>query len=252
MGKLKEWGNDIKNFGVKNASNAANRTIDAAIEVGKAAMHAAAPDDYEYYLMSLELIDSSYNQKGFISFVVMPDDISENHQPIQSVVKTHKGIVTVFNDSFAPVDISLSGSFGRKFRLIANIKDPGLARQKNLFNLNFGKMLGMGTGVKSGYGLTKVLEHILQNASLTADDGKPYFLIYKNYSLNTMYVVDVVSYSIRQSLGSNMMWNYSIQLRAVAPDLYKSQKRMGEILKVVAANSIANGLGKIVTNMIGF
>lgn len=258
MGKLKQWANSIKKTTVNNASNIGNRTVDAIIEVGRSALHAVAPDDIEYYLCSLELVDSDLNRHGFISFVVMPDQLSENHQPIQTVTKTHQGIITTFNDSFAPVDISCAGTFGRKFRIISGIRDvAGSSKTTALLNLNLGAIKGfkLGTvdfGVKSGYGLTKILEHILSTANHTADNGRPYFLLYKNYSFNTQYVVDVVSYSFSQSLASNMMWNYQFQLRGVAKDLHITQKDdLVKKLKTVSGTAISNGLTKIITHMIG-
>lgn len=258
MGKLKNWANSVKKTTINNASNIANHTVDAVIEVGRAALHSVAPDDIEYYLCSLELIDSDLNRHGFISFIVMPDQISENHQPIQTVTKTHQGIVTTFNDSFAPVDISCAGTFGRKFRIISGMKDVcGTSKLTSLLNLNLGEIKGfnIGTvdfGIKSGYGLTKILEHILTESTKTANNGLPYFLIYKNYSFNTQYVVDVVSFSFSQSIASNMMWNYQFQLRGVAKDLRITQKDdMVRKLTTVAGNAISNGLTKVITHMIG-
>ena len=99
-------------------------TLNAAMTVGKAALHAMAPDNYEYYMCSLELIDCSGNQVGFISFVVMPNNITESTTPIQTQTKTKNGMVTLFNDSFAPVNISLQGTFGRKFKIVTDMVDP--------------------------------------------------------------------------------------------------------------------------------
>lgn len=258
MGKLKEWGNTVKKATLNNASNIANRTLGAVVEVGRSALHAVAPNDIEYYLCSLELIDSDLNRQGFISFVVMPDQISENHQPIQTVTKTHQGIVTTFNDSWAPVDISCAGTFGRKFRIVSGMKEAGDgSKTTSLLNLNLGKIKGFNLGsidmgVKSGFGLTKLLENILYTSTQTASNGKPYFLIFKNYSFNTQYVVDVVSYSFQQSVANNMMWNYQFQLRGVAKDIHINTKdNLLNKLKSVAANAISNGLTKVITHMVG-
>ena len=106
-------------------STALSGLVDAAIDFGKSALHALMPDDYEYYLCSFELYDSKMDKKGFLSFVVMPDQITESHSPIQSITKTHSGIVTTFNSTFSPVNITISGTFGKKFRIVSNYKDPG-------------------------------------------------------------------------------------------------------------------------------
>ena len=141
------------------ASSITGNAIDAALSVGKAALNAVMPDDIEYYLCSLELYNQDKKRVGFLSFVVMPDQMEENHSPIQTMIKTHRGIATVLNDSFAPVDISFSGTFGRKWRLLSSFKDPKLELDtKGFLNLSFGSVAGIGVGLKSGYGITKIMD----------------------------------------------------------------------------------------------
>ena len=235
------------------ATTALKSVADTIITVGKAALHAASPDDFEYYLCSLELVNYKGDREGFLSFSVMPEQISESHAPIQTMIKTHNAVVTVFNDSFAPVNINIAGTLGRKIRLLLNYKDPKfgtsgpVSQGRQFFTLNFGKIAGMEVGVKTGYGMTKVLEHILSYATKTDGEGKPYYLKFCNYALNTSYIVDVVNYDLNQNMGSNMIWNYSIALRAVAPlsAFENMQNKMKNLLPEVAANSIANGITNI-------
>lgn len=241
-------------------SAAFSSAVDTAISLGKAAMHAALPDDFEYYLCSLELVNHKGGREGFLSFSVMPEQISESYAPIQTMVKTHNGVVTIFNDSFAPVNITIAGTFGRKLRLLLNYKDPrfnksngGANQGKNFLSLDFGKIAGMEVGIKSGYGMTKILQHILDCSTDTDANGKPYYLKFFNYTLNTAYIVDVVNYDLNQNMGSNMVWNYSMTLRAVA-QLYafdNVKNKLKNLLTEVAANSIANGVTNIATGMIG-
>lgn len=237
-------------------TNVAQQVIDSAMSVGKAALHAVMPDDIEYYLCSLELVNCKDERVGFLSFSVMPEQINENHTPIQTMVKTNNAVVTNFNSSFAPIDISISGTFGRKFRLLLDYKDPkdvltpGGASMQSI-SLDFGTIAGVSSGVKSGYGMTKILEHILRGANNVDVNGKPYYLKFCNYSLNTAYIVDVVNFSFSQSMANNCMWNYSFTLRAVA-DLRKynsSKNKLKELLPQVASNSIASGLTNIVNGM---
>lgn len=234
-------------------TNVAQQLIDTALSVGKAAIHAAMPDDFEYYLCSLELVNHKDERKGFLSFSVMPEQISESYTPIQTMIKTHNAVVTLFNDSFAPVDINIAGTFGRKIRLLLNYKDPWIQTGgKQFLALNFGKVAGVEVGVKTGYGMTKVLQHILNASSKTeAESGKPYYLKFYNYALNTAYLVDVVSYTVNQSMGSNMIWNYQMTLRAVAPlsSFSNIGNKMKNLLPEVAANSVANGVINIVNGM---
>lgn len=241
-------GNKAANSGITNA-------LSIVESIGESALHMLAPDNFEYYQCSLELLDVEKNQVGFISFVVMPNNISESRVPIQTQVKTKSGIVTNFNDSFAPVNITLQGTFGRRFRIVTGIVDPSPKRWNgwgNFFNGNMGKaMFGFETAYKSGYGLTKVLKFILEKANELDSKGRPYILLYNNYAFNTSYVVDVVNSSFNQSIENNRLWFYEISLKAVAPAsaVQTEGKRNAKLLKTVASNAIAQGLSNVVKDV---
>lgn len=241
-------------IGMNAVTSTVSNTLNAAMTVGKAALHAAAPDNYEYYLCSLELLSSNADRIGFISFIVMPNNISESTQPIQTQTKTKSGLITLFNDSFCPVSISLQGTFGRKFRLVTGLVDPADAsdkKWKNFLNGNFGKIKDFTIGVKSGYGMTRVLKYILERANTLDDNSRPYILLYNNYSFNSSYVVDVINYSFNQSTENNMLWFYNLQLKAVAPGsaVKTNKQNMGSLLAAVASNAIAQGLTKLVNDV---
>lgn len=239
----------IKNTSIKNG------IVDAAIQFGKSALHTVMPDDYEYYLCSFELYDSKMNKKGFLSFVVMPDQITESYSPIQSVVKTNSGIVTTFNETFSPINITISGTFGKKFRIVSNYIDPGSKQLRSgggnfSLNLNVGNAFNI--GMKSGYGLTKILSNILQSSTETDNFGQPYFLIFNNYAFNTSYIVNVTNFQFNQGYENNMIWYYSINMTAVGHKPRNKTNHISKFLGSVASNSISNGLTNIITNMIGF
>lgn len=245
------FGGQIKNFAGNSANNIISQTLNAALTIGKAAVHAVMPDDYEYYLCSLTLYNYKMEKMGFLSFTVMPDSIVENNTPIQNIVKTHAGMITVFNSTFAPIDITLSGTFGRKFRLLSDYKDP-MQGKSGFFGLNFGKILGVNMGIKSGYGMVKILEHILKTSNKLDENNKPYFLIFDNYSFNTSYIVTATNFSFQQSSEMNMIWRYNVSLRAVGLKPTNAKSEMGNILKRVASSAITSGLNNVVTKMIGF
>ena len=238
---------------------AVRQIVDTAITVGKSALHCVMPDDIELYLCALELVNCENTRVGYLSFSVMPEQISESFTPIQTMIKTHSGVVTTFNSSFSPIDIQIAGTFGRKFRLLLNYTDPYVQRKGfmsqivsggSFLSLNFGSVAGVSAGVKSGYGMTKILEHIMKSATSIDYNGKPYYLKFFNYSLNTAYIVDVVNFSTSQSLANNCMWNYSMNLRAVCP-IYSIgiKNKLKDLLPQVASNSIANGVTNIVNSM---
>lgn len=239
-------------------------TIDAMLNMGRAAMNVVMPDNIEYYLCTLELLDVNNKQQGFLSFSVMPENITESRTPIQTMTKTHKGIVTTFNNTFSPIDISIAGTFGRKFRIVSKCKDPidTSSPKKGFFGLNMGKVmnavgswLSSNMSVKSGYGMTKVLDHMLTYANKTDINGQPYFLVFRNYAFNTAYVVNVQGFSFSQTTGNNMIWQYQMNLQAVADanefSLTSQSKNMKNFLTTVGYNSIANGLTKLTTEIIG-
>lgn len=245
----------LKSTMKSTGSTALGGLVDAATDFGKSAIHAVMPDDYEYYLCSFELYDSKMDKKGFLSFVVMPDQITESHAPIQSITKTHSGIVTVFNETFSPINIAISGTFGKKFRIVSNYKDPGSKTGKSgngYFGLNLNIGSAFSVGMKSGYGLTKILKNIIHLANKTDDYRKPHFLIFNNYAFNTSYVVNPMNFQFHQGYENNMMWYYSINMTAVGNKPRKAMNHVGTLLGSVASNSISNRLTNIVTNMIGF
>ena len=51
------------------------RIVDFAAQMGRSALAAAAPHDFEYYLVALELTDGSGNTIDFFSFPIMPTRI---------------------------------------------------------------------------------------------------------------------------------------------------------------------------------
>ena len=246
---------DWSQIGNKAANSGITNAMSIVESIGESALHMLAPDNYEYYMCSLELLDCDKKQIGFISFVVMPNNISESGAPIQTQTKTKSGIVTMFNDSFSPVNITLQGTFGRRFRIVTGMVDPvskDRSGWKNFFNGNMGKaVFSFETAYTGGYGLTKILQHIIKKANELDANGRPYILLYNNYAFNTSYVVDVVNSSFNQSIDNNRMWFYELSLKAVAPgDAVQSVKaRNVKQLKQVASNVIAQGLSNIVKDV---
>lgn len=236
----------------KSVSSVVENVREALVTIGKAGLHVLAPDNFEYYMCSLELLDSKLNTKGFLSFVIMPNNIMENKAQIASITKTNKGISTLFNSTFVPRDISIQGTFGRKFRLLLGMKEPENVSAIPFFGGNMGfKVMDGDVLVKTGYGLTKMLKGMVDASSELDDDGKPCLLLFNNYALNTHYVVEVMQSSYSQSVENNMLWYYSLEMKAIAPaDAVKTQKeRNAQFLKTVASGAIAKGIGDILKDV---
>lgn len=239
------------------AGNTVNSVVEnargAVSTIGKGALHSLAPDNFEYYMCSLELLDSSGNTKGFMSFAVMPNNIMESKTQIASITKTNKGIVTLFNSTFVPRDISLQGTFGRKFRLLTGMKEVESVSNIPYFGGNLGfNFKGDDVLIKTGYGLIKMLKNIIDESFKIDDKGNPCILIFNNYALNTHYVVEVMQSSFSQSLENNMIWYYNIEMKAVAPaEAVKRQDGNSDkrFIGNVPSNAIAKGVSGILKDV---
>lgn len=228
-----------------------NEAKDVLLKTGRAALHALAPDNFEYYMCSLELIDSSGVTKGFLYFVLMPNNITETETPIVSVTKTHKGVVTLFNPTFVPKDISLQGTFGRKVRLLLGMKDVQDVSSIPFFR---GTLLSFDNSdilIKTGYGLIKMLQRMIKASHELDDKGKPFILLFRNYALNTHYVVEVLQHSYSQSLDNNMLWNYSLEMKAIAPaeSVSTGSSKNGKLVTTILSGAIANSLDVMLKNV---
>lgn len=234
--------------------SAVNSVTKVVATAGRAALHSMSPNNFEYYMCSLELINSSGVTKGFMTFAVMPNSISETEAQIANVVKTNRGITTVFNDSFIPKDISLQGTFGRKLRLLAGVKEAENVGSIPFFNGNLGfSPTKGGMMIKTGFGLIKLLDGMIKESFNLDENGYPCVLIFNNYALNTHYVVEVLQKSYTQSVENNMLWYYSLEMKAVAPaeavNVRNGSRKNSSFFKNVMANSITRSLGRILVDI---
>jgi len=222
--------------------------------VGRAALHTLAPDNIEFYMCSLELLDSSGNTKGFMTLSVMPNNMLESRSQIVTITKTNTGISSVFNSTFVPRDISIQGTFGRKLRLVLGNKEVENVSVIPFFGGNLGiNTFGESSLIKTGYGLIKMLKSMI-DASWKLDDNKrPCVLVFNNYAFNTSYIVEATLDSYSQSTENNMLWYYSLDMKAVAPaEAVKRSvisNKNAKFLTNVAANSISKNLTRVLNDI---
>lgn len=227
---------------------------------GRALVHTQWPDEFEYYLMTLELVQDEVTIET-LSFPVMPNSISISNTTTKSITRTSYGITSLENPSFNPVDIRISGNFGRKMRYVANRDGtkatllgvansiakatfPGVSAAAGLLS----KRTEFDKNIKTGYGVTKIMENMLLKASSLTEDNKPYMLFLYNFAFNSHYLVEVINFEFSQDLSSNMIWNYSISFKAVAP----SDAVSGLLIKKTSQRLNADILQKGVNNIIKF
>lgn len=198
------------------------------VGAAKAALHSAFPNDFEYYMCALELVKYDGSTIDYFVFPINPSSYQQNNPKSPNIEKTMGGVVVSGNSTFVPIDITISGNFGRRFKILVG-KDPdvsvaqystttGSFLKESLKPDNRGKFrrVIMNTRVKTGYGATKILESICDK-SHGEIDGKPNQLYLYNPAFGANYLVKVRNFGVNQNQGSNMIWNYDLRLTAIAP-----------------------------------
>jgi hypothetical protein len=185
---------------------ARNKAQSIISNVNKSALHALAPDDFELYACSFELLKSNGDVERIFHFPVMPNGINIDSSSIVNIMKTGSGNVVQFNDIFVSKMITINGTFGRKFRLLVS-NNSGNEKQS---------LKDIDLKVKTGYGAMKMLEYICDDLYKLDEFNSPRYLIFHNLAFNQSFLVEVISKSFSQSNENNVMWNYTLQLKAIA------------------------------------
>ncbi len=220
------------------ADNIRNQALNVASTLGKAALHAIAPDDFEYYACTFELIDSEFNIEEIFHFPVLPSSMSISRQSLASVKKTGRSYLSQFSTSYVGRSISINGTFGRRFRLLTSNSRGGniLEDRQGQFDLK----------VKTGYGSLKLLEKIIESSYSTKKNNSK-LLLFHNMAFNQSAVVEIMNFQVMQSQENNMIWNYSIEMKGLADaDLLSvartSGSRLVNLLSTDLGNRLANSL----------
>lgn len=196
-------------------------------ELGRAGVHALFPNDFEYYMMILELVDSEGATVDFLAFPVAPENFTHENPKLVSIKKSIGGISALDTETFTPRTITLSGTFGRKFKLL--LSKPTTSAENAARSTDggvFGKIVNEGLQIKrqafdpkikTGYGTLKILESIVDKASGLDLNNEPFRLYFYNPSLNHSYLVKVNKFTASQNRdNSNMLWRYDLVMTAIA------------------------------------
>lgn len=222
--------------------------------IGKSALNVKFPDEFELYVMALELVDSTGKTLRYFIFPVMPSSFEQSDTQIHNIKKTLSGVSVLSTPGFIPGDITLSGNFGRKFRVLLGSDYKDLA---NSFKDTSGKVTAKSSGkgaqeffddrVKTGYGCCKVLEDIVYDANALDADGGVRTLIFHNLALNNSYLVKAMSLRFSQSQDTNMIWNYSLVLKSIAgiEALFTKQQLEQQRQKLVVSGYIQDRLNNV-------
>lgn len=242
-------------------------------EVGRASLHSLFPNDFEVYICSLELVDSTGIVVDFFVFPIMPTGFNQTESSLTNIKKTAGGITTLNTDTFVPVDINLQGDFGRRLKILIgqsnidaraiNFSSAGGVFTKE--SLKQGatqlKKAVFSSQIKSGYGCIKILQSIYDRAHAVDSLGNPYKLYFYNLALGSSYLVRPMNLVLSQSYDSNMIWKYNLTMKGIAPidtssgganrdSLIKSMQ-YGALSKIanITANEVLSTLKQIPSNI---
>jgi hypothetical protein len=217
--------------------------------VGKIGLNIQYPDEFELYVIALELLDSELNTLRYFIFPVMPESLEESYSTIQSIKKTLSGLHVQSTSTFTPTDITLSGSFGRRLRVLLGTEYTDFLTSFKAENISFrgsvrNTIKFFDENIKTGYGCIKILEKIIKESSETGDDGRGKLLVLHNLALGNSYVVRPINLRLSQNKQSNMIWNYSLSLKSIAPleSLYTSSQMRNKRILLGLGNSLQGQL----------
>lgn len=231
-------------------------------QLGRPALNALFSNDIENYIISLEVVSSSGATVDYFAWPILPSEIRETHTEITNVRKTIGGVYVLKNTTFTPRQISLSGTFGRRFKILVNNKQLSLAGFKlsinsGSFKISPPNLLAQKTPefssfAKNGYGCIKIIEAMKEKSKQLDENGKPYSLYFYNPILGNNYQVEVSSFSHMQDENQhNMLPAYSLQLTAVAPldSVLSRLANINSALKNISFNALQKGANQIVSNL---
>ena len=197
-------------------------------QIGRAAFNSLYPKEFEYYLFALELVDSQGATVDYFSFPILPDQLKEVHREVTNVKKTLGGVSVIKNPTFVPRSINLSGTFGKKLKILIGGNNVTFAGFR--FSVNSGKFKITPPGkledvfpvfssfTKTGYGCIKIIE-AMKDKSVGLDPfGKPYSLLCHNPIIGNSYQVEILEFEHQQdSDRNNTIPRYTLAMMAVAP-----------------------------------
>jgi len=217
-------------------------------QLGKAKLNALYPNDFEYYMMGLELVDSEDRTVEYLVFPVNPTNISQTEPNLNVIRKTSGGVSSFGVSSFIPKDITISGDFGRRFKVL-------VGRERLIFNVfsysSTIKNAVFDMKVKTGYGCIKILQNICRQSLKCDFKGKPYKLYFYNPTLSESYLVKVVGTGLilTHTQEKNMIWSYTLPLKLLLPLENIRQINKNSLSELLAISSIQNVVNTVASEV---
>ena len=245
--------------------------LDTIQLMGQAMVSTIAPHDIEYYMVALELTDSSNKTIDYFSFPILPQSIQKT-EPVRTALKqTASGVTVITSNTFTPQKIVLKGNFGKYFKMLLDFNDRAggeggtaaiyscAAGTYNLSQLTseqkakFG-LVGLNGQVKSGYGAMNILRAIVSKSVGVDKLGAPFRLYFYNMALGESYLVSVPAGGLvvdTNVQGSNFLWNYTLTLDILASmELALKKKTPTSSLKsMLTAGVMQSGVNNFASSM---
>ena len=222
------------------------------LSIGRRLFHVLFPNDVEYYLITLEL---STREDGRIidtfTFPITPSSIDESFTSNTSVRKTVSGITVLHNNTFQMYNITLSGSFGVDLKFMSSrgiipltgflqtgVLNTTVPQERRDLERQFGREFNR--IVKTGYGAIRVLEKMVHFSRQFDDKNAAFVLRYYNNISGNHFIVIVNSFTKNMDENQNFIWNYTLNMTAVA---YADDEAFGTVASRMRATRAIAGLG---------
>lgn len=243
--------------------SALDTVMNMAKSIGGQALASLYPNDFEWYMVALELADSNDNTIDYLTFPIMPDSISKTEPTRTNIKKSMAGVTVLSTPSYSPQEINIKGSFGRQFKILINPK-PSVSIDASSKSVNAGKyhlfditkksgsisglaFSSFNMNVKTGYGVMKILQAMISKSVGLDESGRPLRLYFYNMALGESYLVSIPPSGVRfsQDLSKNMVWNYNMTMIALAPLEAVSNKNDKSLLDKLLPSMIQTGVNEV-------
>lgn len=242
-----------------------DKALDMIKTVGRATLSTLYPDDFEFYMCAIELSTADGNTIDYFTFPVTPSSITKTDNKRTSLQNTAGGIVALTSPTFVPQDISIRGTFGRIFKILIQTEATGAGAAFSLSNgiktlqQTAKKATSLQTpafdaSVKTGYGALKILQSIIAKSNGIDSNGKPFRLFFYNLALGESYLVVVPPNGITfsQNEQRNMVWDYTLNMIAVAPlESVKNASSGSSLIKKTATAVIQKSVNDLASFISG-
>lgn len=238
------------------------QAINLVKDVGLQALSTALPREFEWYMIAIELADFDGNTIDYLAFPIMPNSLTKIEQNRTTIRKTATGVTILSSPVLALGELILNGNFGRGFKNLIGLDTEKNTeayaysirnRKDSLYTLlganSRGAVRGVNFGlgkfdfaIKTGYGVIKMLQAILDKSVGVDKHGRPFKLFFYNLAFGENYQVVVPPNGVKfyQDLSNNMIWCYDLRLSIIAP-LEAVSTNKGKWL-ALASSAISEGV----------